>query len=114
LLLIQQYNERAWKETFDPADFFQVDIVNSGNYSSDLPSGGIQKLHGLNLARSANNALLALRWKPESRTLAQVDAVITLFVLVDQCPSFSLNNVVRLFGPRDSDLANLTKIVYRN
>jgi hypothetical protein len=86
-------------KTFDPAGFSQFDIVNDDIYPPDLPSGAKRKLQDLNLPRSKNNALLALSWKPESRTSARVDAHHHSVCSRRPMSSFNLNKMVTVLGP---------------
>jgi hypothetical protein len=101
-------------KTFDPAGFSQFDIVNDDIYPPDLPPGAKRKLQDLNLARSKNNALFALSWKPESRTSARVDAHHHSVCSSRPMSSFNLNKMVTVLGPLYRSVADLTKIVYRN
>jgi hypothetical protein len=85
-------------KTFDPAGFSKFDIVNDDIFPAQLPASEKQKLRDLNLARSKNNALLALRWRPKPPTSAQFDAVYHSVCSSRLMSSFDVNKTVRLCG----------------
>ena len=59
---------------FDPAGFARFDLVNDDVYPSNISTSEQQKLRDLTMARSKNNALLALGWRPTKLTVTQLRA----------------------------------------
>ena len=59
---------------FDPTGFARFDLINDDIYPSNMSNSEQQKLRDLTLARSKNNALLALRWRPKKPTATQLRA----------------------------------------
>src|ERR1700722_7082419 len=79
---------------FDPEGFAKFDLVESDIYPADLSPNGQQKLRDLALARSKNNALLALRWRTKKPTTTQIRAGMHM-IQGDPCMSdFKLDKAV--------------------
>src|SRR5271156_3060104 len=79
---------------FDSEGFAKFDLVEDDIYPADLSPNGQQKLCDLALARSKNNALLALRWRTKKPTATQIRAGMHM-IQSDRCMSdFNVDKTV--------------------
>ena len=83
---------------FDPAAFARFDLTVDDIYPSNLSSNEQRKLRDLTLARSKNNALLALGWRPKKPTPAQARAHNHNIEVFRYTSDFKLNKTVGLLA----------------
>jgi hypothetical protein len=83
-------------KAFDSEGFAHFDLAKDEIYPDNISPRELQKLRDFTLAKSQDDALLALRWRPKNPTSAQVRARHHLIRSRRSISGFKLNKTVNL------------------